>query len=712
MSVASSQRFSRRHPCPICGGGHDEPQGHGTRCYGFLSEDGEYAHCTREEHAGNLAESPAGTFAHRLIGDCACGDRHDPRPTAVPAPKRDRGRVVREIRYDVRDTGGTLAAIRIRREYADGSKSFTWQLPDGTPGLNGRSSVEMPLFGIDRIGRSKYGVITEGEKAQQALASIGIPAVGTMTGAKSLPSDDTLAAIVHVPTIVLWPDNDSDGVRHMQRIGERLVCLGASDVRVVDWPNAPAKGDAADYVTAGADQDAVRHLLREARPWEPEPEPATPGLISSNAFDSSPSTGYPGLPSPQWPDPLADAAYHGLAGEIVRAIEPETEADAAALLLSLLAAVGNVVGAGPHWRVGMREHGLRIYPVFVGQTSKARKGTSWGAIKPLFRLAFPEWLSGQVASGLSSGEGLIYCVRDEMRKTEPIKEKGRIVDYQEVVIDPGVDDKRAFIIEEEFASVLKVMSRESNILSAIIRQAWDDGDLRTLTKNMPMTATGAHITIVGHVTQHELLRYLDDTEAGNGFANRFIWACVRRSKVLPDGGRIDPAMLDHFADQLQTVVRTSEYIGLIERDEQAAALWRDVYGPLSEGGLGLLGAVTSRAEAQVMRLAAIYAVLDETPTMTVEHLKAALAVWRYVEQSAAFIFGDSLGDPIADTVLRALRQSGEMTQTEIANLFGRNQKAARIDQALGLLLSANKVLRMTREPEGGRGRPAVVWSSR
>lgn len=463
-----------------------------------------------------------------------------------------------------------------------------------------------------------------------------------------------------------------------------------------------------------ADPEERAHDLEEAQRLQRETvtapiEPATQGLLSSNSFISSPTVSQSAYSAPLWPVPLADAAYHGLAGEIVRALEPETEADPVALLLSLLAAVGNVVGAGPHWRVGLREHGLRIYPVFVGQTSKARKGTSWGAIKPLFRLAFPEWLSGQVASGLSSGEGLIYCVRDEMRKTEPIKEKGRIIDYQEVVIDPGVDDKRAFIIEEEFASVLKVMNRESNILSAIIRQAWDDGDLRTLTKNTPMTATGAHITIVGHVTQHELLRYLDDTEAGNGFANRFIWACVRRSKVLPDGGRIDPAMLAHFADQLQAVVRTSEYIGLIERDEHAATLWRDVYGPLSEGGLGLMGAVTSRAEAQVMRLAAIYAVLDETPTMTVEHLKAGLAVWRYVEQSAEFIFGDSLGDPIADMVLRALRQAGEMTQTEIANLFGRNQKAARLDQALGMLLSAGKVSRGQRDTGG---RPAVVWIAR
>lgn len=693
MSVTSAQRFTRRHPCPVCGGGHDEPQGQGTRCYGFLSSDGEYAHCTREEHAGNLEIYTDDTYVHRLIGDCACGDRHDPRPATAPLPKRDRGRVVREVRYEACDPDGALAGVKVRREYADGSKAFLWQQPDGTSGLNGRSSVDMPLYGIEQLQRSKYGVITEGEKARDALASLGIPTVGTMTGAKSLPSDAVLATIAHIPTLVLWPDNDADGAQHMQRIGARLAGLGAAGVRVVDWPDAPPKGDAADYVATGADRTAVLELLRQAQPW-------TPALEMAAA---------PAPAGPAWPNPLDSAAYHGLAGEIVRAIEPETEADPVALLLTLLAAVGNIVGTGPHWRVGLKEHGLRIFPVFVGQTSKARKGTSWAAVEPFFRISYPDWLMRQVAGGLSSGEGLIYCVRDEMKKLEPIKDKGRIVDYQEVIVDPGVDDKRAFIKEEEFASVLKVMGRESNILSAVVRQAFDTGNLRTLTKNTPMTATGAHITILGHITQDELLRYLDSTEAGNGFANRFLWACVRRSKVLPDGGQIDHQLMVDLADQLKNVVEISQHIGLIQRDADATALWREVYGPLSEGGVGLMGAITSRAEAQVMRLAAIYAVLDETPNLSIDHLNAALAIWRYLEESAAYIFGDALGDPIADTILRALRASGEMTQTEIANLFGRNQRAARIDQALGMLLSAGKVSRAHRETGG---RPAVVWTPR
>jgi len=410
--------------------------------------------------------------------------------------------------------------------------------------------------------------------------------------------------------------------------------------------------------------------------------------------------------SQRWPALIGRAAYHGLAGEIVDAIEPETEADPAALLATLLAAVGNVIGAGPHWRVSGRPHQPRVWPVLVGETSKGRKGTAWGAIRPLLASAAPDWLAGCTASGTSSGEGIIWRVRDEIRKTEPVKEKGRIIDYQEVVVDPGITDKRLFLTEEEFAGTIKVMSREGNSLSAVLRQAWDDGDLRILTKHSPAVATGAHVTIVGHTTRDELLRYLSSTEAGNGFANRFIWICVRRSKELPEGGNLHHDTIEYLGGQLATVMETADRIGLIERDDGARELWRAEYGPLSDGGIGLLGAVTSRAEAQVMRLASIYAVLDETNVITSAHLQAALAIWRYAEDSARFIFGDMLGDPVADAIMHALRQSGELTRTDIRDLFGRHQSSGRIDRALGLLLTAGKVRRESRTTAG---RPVEAW---
>src|SRR5262249_22824377 len=123
-----------------------------------------------------------------------------------------------------------------------------------------------------------------------------------------------------------------------------------------------------------------------------------------------------------------------------------------------------------------------------------------------------------------------------------------------VEADPGVADKRLLCVESEFASVVRVLEREGNTLSATIRQAWESGNLRTLVKNNPACATGAHISIVGHVTVEEVRRYLSATEQANGFGNRFCWALVRRSKVLPDGGALDPAALQPFRQRFAEAV--------------------------------------------------------------------------------------------------------------------------------------------------------------
>jgi hypothetical protein len=110
-------------------------------------------------------------------------------------------------------------------------------------------------------------------------------------------------------------------------------------------------------------------------------------------------------------------------------------------------------------------------------------------------------------------------------------------------------------------------------------------------------------------------------------------------------------------ERLVAVVRCGRKVGELQRSEKARELWYEVYNELSEGKAGLLGAVTSRAEAQVMRLACIYALLDGVKIIKSVHLEAALAAWKYAEESARFIFGDSLGDPVADELLRALRKS-------------------------------------------------------
>jgi hypothetical protein len=125
-----------------------------------------------------------------------------------------------------------------------------------------------------------------------------------------------------------------------------------------------------------------------------------------------------------WPT-LDERALYGLADDVVRVIEPHTEADLVALLIQTRDAFGNVVNRQPHCVGEADYHALNEYAVLVGMTTKGRKGTSSGHVKRLFAPVDPTWAQECIQEGLSSGEGLIWAVRDPIVKTEAIREKGK-----------------------------------------------------------------------------------------------------------------------------------------------------------------------------------------------------------------------------------------------------------------------------------------------
>jgi hypothetical protein len=310
----------------------------------------------------------------------------------------------------------------------------------------------------------------------------------------------------------------------------------------------------------------------------------------------------------RWPI-LDERVLHGLTGAIVQAIEPATEADPVAILVQLLVYFGNVIGRNAYYVVEATKHFTNLFTVVVGRTSKGRKGTSESWIRELFFWVEEGWTNDRIQAGLSSGEGLIWAVRDPIEKTEPIKDKGIVTGYQKVIVDPGIEDKRLLVRQSEFAEVLRTMSREGNTLTTTIRDAWDSGDLRTMTKNSPAKATGALISLVGHITVEELRQSIKEVEIFNGFANRFLWICSERSKLLPEGGI--PPDLRPFIERLTKAVDVARAVRQLRRDDDSRKLWAEIYTDLSKDHPGLLGAVTSRSEAQVLRLSMIYALLDE-----------------------------------------------------------------------------------------------------
>ena len=410
------------------------------------------------------------------------------------------------------------------------------------------------------------------------------------------------------------------------------------------------------------------------------------------------------------PAPMESHAFYGLAGEFVRIVEPHSESDPAALLVQFVVAAGIFLGRHGHYQVEDTKHHTNLFAILVGDTARGRKGTAWGRVRSIFNRTDANFGKKCFASGLSSGEGLIFRGRDPV--TEINFKKGGTAGVP-VVVDVGIEDKRLCVVETEFSRVFKVTSIQTNILSDVIRDAWDGMDLDNLTKNSRTKATGAHIGIIGHITKEEVARLLTSTEAANGFGNRFLWLYTKRSKSLPFGGSLPSDALDGIREGLLTAA-DNVYSGFpgLAFDDAAAALWDGggIYEALSSGSPGLVGALLGRAAPQVVRIALIFALLDCKRSISLAHLKAALAIWKYCEASTRFVFGESLGDDTADEIHRYLKTVGSAgaTRTDISKLFNRNRPSAEISRALGAL-ARHSLARPVIEQTGGG--PAERWFS-
>lgn len=616
---------------------------------------------------------------------------------AQPAANGHPATAGRTVRHELHALDGKVLAVHIRQvDAATGKKlgAVWWERPDGSRGLGGSRVEDLPLFvpgsaaTLAGIEDGAEVILTEGEPAAVALAWCGIVGVATVTGAATIPTDAVLSCLVRL-RVLLWPDADDPGAEHMQRIAARLVALGCGSVEVIEWPEAPARGDARDFLLPHVKDAAAGRIAVEAlprRPWSPPgPEPVTAHIALSAP------------PTETWPE-LDGAALHGLGGEVVAAIDPHTEADPVAVLTSFLAAFGNVVGLSPHVEGGATYHPARIFAALVGETSRARKGDSWAAVRRLMAQAVPEWAETRVQGGLSSGEGLISAVRDPVEETERKTGERRVV-------DAGVEDKRLLVVEPELGRTLRVMKRDGSTLSAVIRDAWDSGSLRVMTKTQ-LRATGAHVSILGHITEEELRRELDDTSLANGFANRFLWLAVRRSKRLPEPEPLDGPTVERLSARIAEAARFARACGAVPRDDEARKVWAEVYPGLTADRPGMLGSILSRSEAHAVRLSLIYALLDQSSVVRREHLHAALAVIDYAEASTRHIFGDRLGDPVADAIVAALADGRELTRNALRDLFGHHGGSQRIAAALVDLAARGLVTAETRETGG---RPAEVW---
>lgn len=527
------------------------------------------------------------------------------------------------------------------------------------------------------------------------LNASGVPGAGWLTSSRALRVAKRLQAR---PRVYVCPDCDEPGRAWAERMSASLAAFG-TDVRTVDLD--PTRADGWDlsalYSDAnGSDEVTRKYVLDLAR--KATRVEATP--TGANEEEN-------------WPGAMGDEAYIGLARRIVEAFDPNTEADRAAILVQLLTAFGSIVGRDPHMILDGARHTCALFTLIVGQSAKSRKGTSWARVAEIVSEVDRQWFAERVVSGMSSGEGLVWEVRDPVyertRKRDGEREETDEDDdddnFIRRVVDPGVEDKRLLVVETEFAQTLRVLKRDTNTLSPMLRNLWDRGTGGGMTKSSPTRTSNAHVSIAGHITAEELRREMSETSMYNGFANRFLFVCARRSKRLAGGGALPELQIMEFAHELSIAVDWASKVRQMSFDADADALWHKAYnGELAnDSRSGPFGAVTARAEPMVARLSMIYALLDGQNWIRPQHFRAGLAVWRYCDASARYLF--AVNPPMADKVARGLLEnipSDGIPRGELRHKASHALSTARFDEALRYLLDREDITRTVKKDANGR----------
>lgn len=382
-----------------------------------------------------------------------------------------------------------------------------------------------------------------------------------------------------------------------------------------------------------------------------------------------------------WPA-LRSEALHGLLGEMVAAVQPHTEGDPAAVLVTMLVMFGSMCGPSPYFEVGTARHHCNLNAIVVGGTAD-RKGQTlddgWHMLADLD----VSWQDRRLG-GFGSGEALVEHLAEAA-------------------------DCRLFVVETELSSVLKVAGRDGSTLSEKLRDAWDGRPLANRTKGNVLVAREHHVSVVGHVTPEVLRRFAaDSTAAEDGMLNRWLMVCCRQAQLLAEPSPVPSTVRADLMRRLRPMLTAARQTGLMTRTAPARAQWRSIYEALNaDRPTGALGGIVARGPVQVIRLALVYALADGSRFVDVEHQAAALAVWEYARASAEHVFGGPAGSPNADRLYRALVASdGGLTAAERFAVFGRNIRGEELRMAEELLLDRGLADRVRRP--GARGRPADV----
>jgi len=375
------------------------------------------------------------------------------------------------------------------------------------------------------------------------------------------------------------------------------------------------------------------------------------------------------------PPRIAEEHFHGPIGEWALSAGEEFEGSPEALLFSALVMFGAATGRSPYLSIGADHHRANEFLAVLGATGTG-KGQTFSMSRRLFQLLDPIWAKNGLRSGLSSGEGLIGLVAD------PLPDAPNCQPQQKEVV----------VYESEASRMFRVMKRESNTLSPILRDAWDGRDeLATLTVN-PLRATLPHISIIVHSTSEEMHSTMPPESLVNGFLNRFLLAENQLLRELPFGGQDTIIYPSKLVSIIRKNLELARPLGEICLSQPARSLWESRYPDLIALESGRIGDYKARGRAHARRLAMLFCLAEGLSEVSSDHLEAALAAWDYSLAVARRLLGNTINPKLEpkEKILSALK-SGPKTTTDLHRVFGNNMSADQLNLWLEELLRLGRI---------------------
>jgi hypothetical protein len=393
------------------------------------------------------------------------------------------------------------------------------------------------------------------------------------------------------------------------------------------------------------------------------------------------------------PPPIGEAAFIGPLAHWIEEIEPQTECSRDNLLAQGLT-IWSAMAGRSRYSYLEKELYANLFSIILGSSALARKGTALGHAKRFLQEQInPEWRG--IIDNWQSGEALVYHVRDETKKRKA---------GVEVTADPGVGDKRILAAEEELAHLFRADSRPGSTLLSVLRQAWDCPHfLRNTTKKDATIATDPYISLLGHMTQEELVG-IERTAISNGFLNRCLWFYAARARLVPNPEPVvySASLKSEFHQALcfalgggdVDIMALSPEPVLVPLSAQAQEWWNGFHREMTDPREETVGKIVARTPSQIRKVALNYATLDLSLEIEVRHLLAAKAIVDHSSAYAAIIFRSFTPNKLADKILRYLqrkRPEGK-TRTEIRkSVTNDHVPAAEIVEALQCLVQDNLV---------------------